>query len=279
MKRIYFYSAAVLLLGFTMWSCKKDSTTDPLVASSQDNAEVSSLYDDVDNEANNVSNLKDVLYDTTGSSGTKTVVKTKVGDTAIWTITFTTYNNGKNARLKNGTMIIKTAGKYAGETIPYFRSITFSDFTIDGNKIEGLRTIERDTVTDPTGHTFSITLTNGKVTFPDNTTYTRTTENRKRIWIKGYDTPLWIWDDEYDITGSATGTNRQGYAYTHSITTPLHVALICPWIESGVIQMTVTEGTTIKTSTLDYGADVCDKLATLTITGGSTTVVNLKGGK
>ncbi len=277
MKKTSIFITAILLTGFTMSSCKKDSVTDPIVASSEDNAEVSAMFDDVDAEADNETQLKtEMITDSTTPTGTKNVFVTDSLGMKKTVITYDNFVNGKNNRIKNGKIIILTTGKYVITSAAFKRVITFDNFTINGNKIEGVRTIERNAIDSLS---FDITLVNGKVTFMDDkTTYTRILENRVRKWTNGSETPYIVWDDEYDITGSANGTNRKGEPYKHEITSPIHVAAICPWIQSGVIEFSIISTSGTKTSTIDYGSGGCDNSAVINVNGKSYNIT-LKGSR
>jgi hypothetical protein len=71
-------------------------------------------------------------------------------------------------------------------------------------------------------------------------------------------------NDVFSTTGSSTGVNRKGKAYTTSITVPVVKRASCSWIESGRLDIT-PEGMAVRT--LDYGDGTCDTKATLTING------------
>lgn len=271
MKRMNYYLAALLLLGLSMSSCKKEETTsDPIITTSEDNSEVSALFDDIDNETNDVNAFKSEMVDTVPSTGTRTITIDTTGGQKVITIAFTNYVNGKNTRVKNGKIIVTIAGAYMDQAEPFEKVVTFQDFYVDDNKIEGTRTVTKN-ANNPLE--FNITMENAKITFSDGTSYTRTLENRTRTWSAGSTTAT-VWDDEYDITGSASGVNRKGENYTHTITTALHVATICPYIESGVISIVVGE----KTATIDYGTGGCDRLATVTYNGKTHNIL-LRGGR
>jgi len=100
------------------------------------------------------------------------------------------------------------------------------------------------------------------VTFEDGTTYTREF-TRVNTWTDGFSTPLDIWDDVFAIEGEATGVNRQGNAYTHTITSALVIKNTCRWIVEGIIELKVKD----KVAVLDYGMGECDNDATITING------------
>ena len=164
-------------------SCSRDSeASDPLMSTSEDNAEVSAMFDDIDAEADDAAAIK--LKNTPADSNTyRTIEDTLINDTLFITVTYKNWQNpsSNNVRIKNGDILIRIYGGYASDSLPYFKQITFKNFTINGNKIEGIRTIEKDPENNKVYH---ITLTNGKVTFlEDNTTYTRSTETRTRTWV------------------------------------------------------------------------------------------------
>jgi hypothetical protein len=87
---------------------------------------------------------------------------------------------------------------------------------------------------------------------------------RNREWIAGENTLLNWTDDEYIITGSASGTNFEGNTFTVIITSGLHVALNCPYVKQGVFELTPGGK---PTRTLDYGDGTCDAKATVTVNG------------
>jgi hypothetical protein len=175
------------------------------------------------------------------------------------TIQFIDWQVGQG-RIKNGTIYIYTTGPLRlPNTV---RIITLEDFTIDGNLVEGTKTIS-----NIDGINFSITLEAGKITFSDGTFITREME-RNREWIVGLETPFFIWDDEYLITGFSSGINREGVEYNHTITVPLHKKMSCRWFVAGTIEMQNGENLVI----LDYGDGECDNIATITVNGETTEI-------
>ena len=78
-----------------------------------------------------------------------------------------------------------------------------------------------------------------------------------------------------------SGMDRQLHPYTQSIssTTPLHISLNCPYVESGIIQYQQIVGTVTKTSSINYGnasTNTCDNKATVSFNG-TTYVITLNG--
>ena len=74
-------------------------------------------------------------------------------------------------------------------------------------------------------------------------------------------------DDEYEISGSGRITRANGKVYDVTVTTPLHVALNCRWIESGIVEMHELSTSSTLIRTLDYGNSGCDNQATVTYNG------------
>jgi len=175
------------------------------------------------------------------------------------TIQFIDWQVG-SGRLMDGIIYIWTDGPARLPNTT--RIITFEDFTINGNLIEGVKTISN---TD--GINFLITLEGGKITFEDGTFITREME-RNREWIAGLETPAFVWDDEFLITGFCSGTNRDGVEYSHTIVEPLLRIMSCRWIVSGTVEMLTGENLAI----LDYGDGECDNIATITIDGETTEI-------
>jgi hypothetical protein len=115
---------------------------------------------------------------------------------------------------------------------------------------------------------YSIDVPNSMITFYSGETFSWTSQ-RDREWTEGESTLL-PFDDVYSITGTASGTDHNGNPFTVTITIPLKVALICPWIEMGTLE--ITHGV-LPSATLDYGDGTCNSSATITINGITTTFV------
>jgi len=263
MKRSNVILAASLLVFATFFAaCEKSDETDPIVSITQDDDQATDLYDDVQNEADEItaisgSSKSSADFAMLSGTGTRTIETTFSGDTTIKTITFVDFvnSNSQNGHVKRGVIIIKVLGGPLQEK--FERTITFQNFYIDDIKIEGKKQVIKTAE-----HQYSVTLIAGRLTFPDGTTYTREF-TRTRTWVDGYDTPANIWDDTYTIEGTATGINRKGYTYTHTITNPLIVKNTCRWIVEGTIEMVINNQIAI----LDYGMGDCDNIATITKNG------------
>lgn len=265
------FASAIMI---TLNGCKKDDESD-LAQNARDEAEVTSLYDDVYNDVDETTSdaeedgysaptTKSFSSDTTG---TRTVSITQAGDSIFPKTITVEYNNwtSPRGRVKDGKIIIVVTARYISSE--YTHTVTFNNFTIDGNAIEGQKVVARTSA-----DTFNVVLTNGKVTFTDGTIYTRNFV-RTRVMTAGASTLLYIWDDAYKISGVSNGINRQGKEYTHTIITPLEISLGCPWIKKGRINIEVEDATL---AFIDYGDGDCDNTATATIDAKQYTIT-LKG--
>jgi hypothetical protein len=271
MKKINFL-VAVAALGLTVSSCNKDKVSDGIFSSSQivasqDDAQANDLLDDVDNEADDVTNgnnsLKSAEADTTIYSGRVVVWTVNPDGTRTAVITYTNFVNphAKNERIKNGVIRIVVTGTRSDNT--YKRVVTFENLTINGNKVEGTRTIEK------TGdYTYKITMVAGKITFTDNTFITRDAV-RTRTMVEGQSTPSYIWDDAYTFEGSATGLTHESKQYTKTITTPIKIYTAYRFPVSGIFSLTINDNV----FTLDYGDGTMDNLAILSKNGVSKQII------
>ncbi|HYV91717.1 MAG TPA: hypothetical protein VE978_08040 [Chitinophagales bacterium] len=137
------------------------------------------------------------------------------------------------------------------------------------NKFEYLKTVTNMGHNASGNLHFNINVITAIVTLPSGQLIIWTSV-RDREWIAGESTFL-PFDDKYSITGSASGTDRNGNPFTVTITNPVIVAFLCPWIEQGTLE--ITHGN-FPTATLDYGDGTCDDQATITI-GNTTTTITL----
>jgi hypothetical protein len=265
-KMNYLTMLALVAITINFTSCKKDDDTQPTINSDdvtvmQDDAQITDIMDDVDNEADDVSEATQsksaLANDSTTYSG-REVVRTLNNDgTRTITITYTNFQHpkAKNERIKNGIIHIVVTGSRFDNT--YKRVVTFENFTINDNKIEGTKTIEK--VSDLK---YKITMVNGKITFTDATFVTCNFE-RTRTMVAGIATPLYIWDDAYTFEGSANGKNRKGVEYTKTITKAIKIYTIYRFPVEGTFTLAFNS----KSYTLDYGNGTMDAIATITYNG------------
>ena len=135
----------------------------------------------------------------------------------------------------------------------------------DGKSIEGTRTVNRTSLLPLTTE---ITLTDGKITWPDNSFATREASH-----TRVYNIDLQNPQSETIVIqqgGSATGVNRKGRNYSVEITKDIvfkrgcvELPIFIPVSGTKVIQAGA------RTITIDYGDGSCDNKATITVNGES----------
>lgn len=146
---------------------------------------------------------------------------------------------------------------------------TTEGYSINGITLEGTRTVANITGSTEESPKFSITLTDGKATWPDGLVATREV-SRIREWIRGAN-PM---NDEWRVTGSASGTNRNNNVYEMEITKALVYKRECAIGAKVFMAVEGTKELTVngKLITIDYGTGDCDKTVTITVDGQSKQV-------
>ena len=141
------------------------------------------------------------------------------------------------------------------------KTVSLVNFYVNGNNIKGGKTI----VNNGTG--VAITASDTIVRVDKSTIIRNATRTRTRISDNG--TPKIFWDDEFSISGSTTGVNAKGVAYTVEITSPLIGYNNVKFFVKG----TITTTAQTRTAVLDYGDGTRDNKATLTINGKSKDII------
>ncbi len=288
--------AATLVFGLLCFvACKKDGTTSntelntEVSSAVQDDAEADMAYDDV---FTNVMGTDADAGIGTGigifgrtSSGTTTGRETGVDSiTPCFTVTrvpiipgvfpktitidFGAGCTGLDGRTRKGKIVTVYTGPMI---VPGSQATTtFVNYYLDSLHIEGSHTIKNNSTSSV--RVFTRTVTNGKISKPSGN-YIMWNATHTNTQTAGLGTPLFPLDDEFDITGNASGQNyRNGntVSWSHSITNPLHKKFTCRWFSNGTIIFNINT----HSATLDYGSGTCDNQATLSI-GGQTISITL----
>ena len=266
-------SLAILLV----ISCsKKDSFDDPAINLADNDAVTEALFEDI---FNTVDDAEIMLENYLKGEGKSAEVQTCPSVTfdrtpdSNWpktvTIDYGTGCTGLYDNTRSGKIIITITGPRleAGSV----RTVTFNNYYINGIGVEGTKQVTNLGLNNEQKMEFSVTLTGGKITLEDGQVIERSFE-RQRVWMAGKETPN-IWDDEFQITGTATGVNRKGIEYTNTILTPVLLKRSCRFAVSGVIKLEI-EGLTEPVE-LDYGDGECDATAVITM-GGKSKEITLR---
>lgn len=278
MKYFYtFFFTIAFLFVLTFIGCK-DNSVDPIlesIKSAEDNSvvesEYSSIFEYVDDEGEN-SPLMAIGKNENQPVTQKVQISllpncaTKTIDTInrIITIDFGTTNClCLDGVYRRGKIVAQFIGPY--RQIGSKVIVTLVDYFVNDNNVTGTKTIERVLqfkwsveVRDA-----SVTTPTGKITWESDRTVER---------IAGNSTPLNIWDDEYVYTGTATGINRKGVAFSVTIdpSYPLKkkIQLGCAsTFISGHLTIANDKGDTMILNYDPIGGEPCDKIGEVTING------------
>ena len=275
MKKQKLFSMLVIVAGFTFLgtSCSTTesnvATDAALTTTATDEAQAASLSDVVINNADaNINTLAANGYTTpqavkgTVDTSVMTITVDKPDSTNFPKIITIDYGTGfidaRNDTLQ-GKMIITISNKLwkAGST----KTIKLVGFYVNGNNVKGIKVITNNGLNADKQPSMTDVVSDTIIRVDKSTIIRNASRTRLRISDNG--TPKNTWDDEFSITGSSTGVNAKGVAYTVSITSPLIIYNNYKFF----VQGTVTTTTQTKTATLDYGDGTKDNKATLTVNG------------
>lgn len=277
MKTIKLHKLVLLFSFFALYftACEKNDLQAPELSIAEDDALTTDLYEDVFAEVEDAMEfMEDDIYGGGLKSASTVVCKIITvehpGDSTLWPRTVTIdYGEGcisPNGRTRKGKIIVVVNDRYNSEN--YYRTVSFENFYIDDFKIEGEKVVNNEGMNDNGNMYFSVVLTGGKVITPEGKIITKE-YNRIREWVAGSSTPRFRWDDEYLVTGTASGVNRNEVAFTRTILEPLYITKDCRWIRSGKVEISA-EGR--ENAILDYGDGTCDRFAIVTVGEKSWTI-------
>ncbi len=270
-------------------SCKKD---EPQTTLSEQIAEEDAAMDDQINTIDEQVDFISSSYD--GVIASTTTLKSATTDDVVvyptYTVTFPEGNRWPvvvtvDYGTSNIDVVIQSGGKpvtvamrgkiIIEKTAPHFnpesvRTVMFDGFFVNDNAIEGTQAYTNLGYNSKQNLEFSW-VGDIKLTTPDGFWVNRIV-NKVREMSKGIDTKS-IWDDEFSVTGSVTGSNSKGWAYSHTIQSenPLIRKRVCRFPVSGKIDVV----NPLISFTLDYGTGECDAFATVTDKDGVITEIIL----
>lgn len=257
-----FFVAATTALFFVVCmsifaSCIKERDHDTLAA--EDATFALWVYDNAINIANEAATLTTGdnlnLYKTSGFCATIT------NNPGFIVVDFDTVNCLCNdGRTRRGKILIAYTGTYkdSNET----RTITFENYYVNDNKINGTETITGMGLNSSGNMYYGVTIdaaidvldTLGALTYKADLT---------REWTTGNGTAQWG-DDMYAITGTGQGVNIYGNNYAFNALEPVMkpTAITCRYFTDGILEVQ-PQGRTFRS--IDYGNGSCDSRATVTI--------------
>ncbi len=179
------------------------------------------------------------------------------------TIDFGTGCTGGDGVVRKGKIIAVFSNRIsiAGTTV----NISFDNYHVNNFKVEGNIAFTNN---GGTGLNITRSISNGKLTYPDGTTYFNYTGTHTLAQTAGASTLTFL-DDSFSITGNSVTTSSTGNSLAVTITTPLVKNATCHNISAGVEQFTYNS----ISGSLNFGSGTCDNTALLTIGAYSQVVI------
>ena len=238
--KIFLMITSLIMLSF--FSCMKYSglNDQSSIDLADDDAVSFSVFDDVFSTADYAAYIVDQMGKSVDTkSGTvvadscPVITVTKPTSEAwpkIVTVDYGTNCVGLNDNIRSGKILIEITGPrpQAGSK----RTVTFDNYYFNGIKVEGTKIFENVGYNSNQNLLIKNKLIDGKLTLP-NGKFIERSFTYQREWTAGFLTKN-IFDDECLITGSATGKNINGIAYSNTIISALQWKRACSFIVSGV---------------------------------------------
>ncbi len=257
----------------TLNSCNKDKSASDFTAA-DNQALADETYNDVHNVSDEASQTGSVSYKDEDAnsllSGCAVVTRDTISAIRTTTIDFGTGCTGIDGKTRKGKILISYDGPYRaqGTTI----TVTFQDFFVNDNQVLGTKTIHNDGLNGAGNPSFSIHV-QGQIILANNAGTIIWTSDRTREWIAGAATPQRD-DDQYSITGTASGTDSEGNPFTCTIVDPL-IRNLAPGCRRHFVKGSVLIQRSGKPDkSIDFGNGDCDNQAVVTVNGTSH-IINL----
>jgi len=261
--RISLFILAIVTAGFAFHSCDKVSN-DPLSGNQTTVTDYTALLgvsdlteidDATSNEALKSTAEKDFM-----PCFKVTFHKNETGQ--FWPLSWTFSYTGEDCtdcfgNIKSGSVHVLLTDLWKNEGSS--RTMTFEDFSINGNKLEGTRNILNTGFNDQQNLTFEYTCQDASLSRGDTATMSWDSNSNVEM-IAGY---------EYMVSGSASGVNFDGKSFTVNITDALYYKKCGLFPVSGVITIEVDGGSSIE---INYGDGDCDHLAEMTVDNVTTEI-------
>lgn len=264
-------AAMALAVGFS--ACKREKIEpDTEYQSSIDNSLASSEFSSVSNlfdtEARADTDINGKTAETMGlyCPGAAVTVTVTSSTSATMTVDFGTGYTCLDGRTRTGVLTGVFNGKWkdAGSNA----TITTSNYTVNAMPVTFTMTVTQNGENGSGNLNWDVTVSNGSIVTPTGTITYESTRNTEWVAGRGDLDPS---NDEFLITGSATGVARTGKAFTMNVDDALRIKSNCPNIVAGKLSLT-PDG--LNTRTIDYGTGACDNQATFTV-GSFTTTITL----
>lgn len=273
MKTKIYALIVVALALMTAVSCKKDddkAAKEAAAQSIEDNANAESAFDNIFNLVDDKMSSETENADT-GNRSIETGCPTVTSEITNGIITLLVIDFGETYCTPNantgdrykGRLVVTANGRYreTGTVI----TASLEDFYFNDYHIEGTKTFTNLGRDVDSLINYSIVVEGGKLTAPSGE-YTAWQSNQNRRWLQGETSWWWPFDDVYEVTGTASGTNANGVNYTINVTDPLWARVGCRYIQQGGLTVT-TDNVSVQVDYGTYQNNVCDNSFTYTVNG------------
>jgi hypothetical protein len=281
----FLIASAIITISAGIYSCKKDNTTSSSsgteIAATTELSTDNTISDNLNADAENV--LNQAAVDNNFSGSTPTGVNSTMGNLPSCASVTVTPAQGfpKNITIDfgsgcaSGTGIVRSGIIHITLSDSLRKSgsvavMTFDNYYVGGYKKQGSITWT-NTKVDTTNSWTRVCIDTITSPLPAGKTWMHNGTHAV-VEISGNNTPRDIIDNIYLTTGSSTVTNSNGVTRTATILTPLEKKVACDNIDSGTVKIQGPKHYAI----IDYGDGSCDRLATVSIDGGTPVTILLR---
>ncbi|MEL6536439.1 MAG: hypothetical protein AAFQ98_13565 [Bacteroidota bacterium] len=185
---------------------------------------------------------------------------------------------GADGRTRSGVIVITYEGTLIRSRLAA-RTMTFDNYKVEGRTVSGSFNISGASQNTDGHWEFTRTVTDMVMTFSDGRTFTYS--NTKTLtWTEGFGDTEYF-NDTFEVTGSGSGVNREGMAFTVSIDEPLVRKTECTgnsgrgFPVSGVKSYSATSDGETRSFSVDYGDGTCDRTVEVSFADGTTRTVEV----
>lgn len=255
---------------FTLASCDKDDSATPQYQ--EESVMLAEDLSSTDYLVESTEELSDEIIDFRSFEGNcPTVTSSAPLGTFPNTVTFDFGDGctGPKGHIHSGVILVVQSAPIHEDGAT--RVTTFDQYFVDG--VQMLGTISLTNLGEDTegNKSFSRTVSEAQLIFPDQTTV-NWNSSYTRTQIAGGNTNSFM-DDVFAISGSASGVNRAGLAFSSVITEDLIKARNCRWVSEGIVELSYANGT----RSINYGVPNtnCNDIAELTLANGQTRLIHI----
>lgn len=268
MNRSLQHIVTLLFLGTLVVSCKRDRNS--IVDT---DTSIAQKYSSIEQSNTDLDAIATEAVQTKGSSLKTDDVNSILSQCASVILHHST-NDSLNASINFGSInclcydqkyrrgIIKIVYSKAKGNI----KVNTENYYVNNNKIDAIRSLQY------ISSTYFVISSSTSIYFADSNQTVTENSTRTINWTEGNGTLSDKSDDVFVISGSGSGINHDGIAYTVNISSPLYRTGNCAFLKKGIIE--IKPGNRLARK-IDFGNGTCDNLATLSI-GKFSKIIPLK---